>query len=74
MGTAPKAKDPSGAERQRRWRQRDKVGVRVCWVDVDEHIVDQLVAREYLAERDMEDVHAIGKAITAFLKRKMEPR
>lgn len=53
----------SAAERQRRHRQRVKVGVRVIPVPVAPAVVQALIARGLLAEKDEHDASAVSAAL-----------
>lgn len=52
-----------GAERNRRYRQRQKLGVRVVPVPVDHCVVQVLIACGLLAESQEGDTGAVAEAI-----------
>ena len=56
-------KDPTAAERQRRYRQRRRAGIQVVSVEVDAGIIDMLVTKSRLSERGALDPKKIADAL-----------
>lgn len=55
------------AIRQRRWRRRERLGIRVVWVEVPTTTIVEMIAQGDLREGESDDVHAIGKAVGKIL-------
>ena len=56
------------AERMRRYRERQKDGRQVVPVEVDQEMVEMLLANRVLKREDCGDPNAIGRAISALAK------
>jgi hypothetical protein len=48
---------------QRRFRERDKCGLRLAWAPYDVDLVQRLIDCGFLMPEDASDRHAIGKAL-----------
>ena len=65
-----KIKDPTAAERQCRYRQRRRAGIRVVPVEVDAEIVDTLVMKGWLSDQDTLDPKNIAAALRELAEEK----
>ena len=60
--------DPTRAERQRRYRQRQKCGRRVVCVELDDKDIDRLIDADLLKEHQGLDGQSIATAISSLVE------
>ena len=53
----------SGAERQRRWRERQRRGVQVVAVEIDQETVERLLARRLIRVEELGNPKRISAAL-----------
>jgi hypothetical protein len=57
------------AEKQRRYRRRQREGVQVVQVDVDDALIIELIEAGLLAEAESEDAEKVARALRASARR-----
>ena len=61
------------AERQRQWRDRRRAGVQLVSVEVDQHVIDELVWSGLLDRQDVGNRQRIAEALRKSVTRYVEP-
>jgi hypothetical protein len=69
----PTAQPMTGAERQRRWRQRQRTDLVQVRVEVDPDAINALVSGGYLRETAAQDKAAVARAIEAKIRDAVTP-
>jgi len=58
----------SSAERQRLFRARRKQGIQMVTIEVDQEVIERLLAKRLLDSRDAGNLEAIARSVTRALK------
>jgi len=56
-----------GAARQRRYRERQRCGLQLVWIEADENLKERLVELGYLAPDAINDREAVSEACTSLI-------
>ncbi len=64
--------DSTAADRQKRYRERQRASVAIVPVPVDEAMVEQLIADGHLSPKESENRESIGRGIRSVLAKALE--
>lgn len=59
----------SSAERQRLFRARRKQGIQMVTIEIDQEVVERLLAKQLLDSRNAGNLEAIARSVTKALRK-----